>query len=437
MRTFKTIYSCLLLLGFEAAMAQTQDLSYMKAGGLKLNPQGVGYFHTVSHQNRDSTFTNFVNFQFRGALWVGAITADGDTLVSCGDGNNISPQSEWNPLASLYSRNVKASGEVSAQTTYDDRYSIKGHLPLNLGVRQEIFDNTTGDHLILRFSIYALAAAPKLAEMYTGFFSDVDVPETNGKIDSENDAFDVTTDGTTGFIYNQSVKQASVPFLGVAALNVEWPIISAWKRLSGLPTDGQQFQYLAGKGIEPGKTPTGDYRFTISGGPYHFAQGDTLFFDLALVYGHDLNDLESNLLAARQYYKEKLPARTSANLALQRASNPLVRVATTEIPQKFALHQNYPNPVGQLKSHNSLPGTIIKYALAEPSEVSIDIYDVLGHQVQALISKTQAAGLYSQLWDGRNAGGELLSSGIYFYTLKAKTPNGIVFFERRKMLIVR
>lgn len=63
MRTIKIIYSCLLFLGFGAAITQSQDLSYMKAGGLKLNPQGVGYFHTVSHQNRDSTFTNFVNFQ--------------------------------------------------------------------------------------------------------------------------------------------------------------------------------------------------------------------------------------------------------------------------------------------------------------------------------------------------------------------------------------
>lgn len=430
MNMTKTACRCLLLC-FCVAIAQSQNLSFMKAGGLKLNPQGVGYFHTVSHQNRDSTFTNFVNFQFRGALWVGATTASGDTLVSCGDGNNLSSQPEWNPISSRYNATVKTNGEVSAQTTYDDRYSSKGHTPLNIGVNQEIYAETSGNYLILRFSLYRFAAQPKLSTLYVGFFNDVDVPETNGKIDSENDGFGATTDGTTGYIHNQSNKQATVPFLGVSALNIDSPILSAWKRLSGPATDQQRFRYLTG-GIKSDLDNVGDYRFTISG-PCSFDQTDTLYFDIALIYGSDLKSLEDNLRAAKQFYQDNL-LRTHSFL---KASHNPVRMATAEVPQKFALHQNYPNPIGQAILRNGQLGAIINYDISEPSEVSITIHDVLGRPLRTLISSFQAPGKYSLQWDSRNHTGALLPSGIYLYTLKAKTQTGTVYLESRKLLIIR
>jgi len=396
MNMTKTACRCLLLC-FCAAIAQSQNLSFMKAGGLKLNPQGVGYFHTVSHQNRDSTFTNFVNFQFRGALWVGATTASGDTLVSCGDGNNLSSQPEWNPISSRYNATVKTNGEVSAQTTYDDRYSSKGHTPLNIGVNQEIYAETSGNYLILRFSLYRLAAQPKLQNTYVGFFSDVDIPETTGKINSENDGFGATTDGTTGYIYNQNDKQATVPFLGVSALNINSPVLSAWKRLPGPASDRQRFQHLTGS-LKSDLDNVGDYRFTISRGPYSFEQTDTLYFDMALLYGSDLKSLEDNLLAAQQFYRDNL---SRPNSSLKASNNP-VRMATAEVPQKFSLHQNYPNPIGQSILRNGQLGAIINYDISEPSEVSITIYDALGRPLRTLISSFQESGKYSLRWDSRN-----------------------------------
>ena len=96
-------------------------------------------------------------------------------------------------------------------------------------------------------------------------------------------------------------------------------------------------------------------------------------------------------------------------------------------PQETILLANYPNPFN--------PETWIPYQLAKPVEVSISIYAVDGKLVRALDLGHQLVGIYQDksraaYWDGRNAVGEPVSSGVYFYTLKAGD-----FAATRKMLI--
>ena len=86
------------------------------------------------------------------------------------------------------------------------------------------------------------------------------------------------------------------------------------------------------------------------------------------------------------------------------------------IPEKSALLPNYPNPFN--------PETWIPYQLASPAEVTLTLYDVTGRVVRTLHLGHQAAGMYrskshAAYWDGRNAQGEPVASGIYFYTLVA------------------
>ena len=89
---------------------------------------------------------------------------------------------------------------------------------------------------------------------------------------------------------------------------------------------------------------------------------------------------------------------------------------TLIIPQETALLHNYPNPFN--------PETWIPYHLAEPADVTLTIYAVDGKVVRRLDLGHQAAGYYQSksraaYWDGRNAVGERVASGIYFYTLTA------------------
>ena len=86
------------------------------------------------------------------------------------------------------------------------------------------------------------------------------------------------------------------------------------------------------------------------------------------------------------------------------------------IPEESALLNNYPNPFN--------PETWIPYQLASPAEVTLTLYDVTGRIVRTLNLGHQDAGIYrsksrAAYWDGRNAQGEPVASGVYFYTLVA------------------
>lgn len=75
-------------------------------------------------------------------------------------------------------------------------------------------------------------------------------------------------------------------------------------------------------------------------------------------------------------------------------------------PTQFKLDQNYPNPFN--------PSTVISYQLAVGSHVTLKVYDILGNEVATLINGQKSAGNYSVKFNASN-----LSSGVYFYQLKA------------------
>ena len=97
--------------------------------------------------------------------------------------------------------------------------------------------------------------------------------------------------------------------------------------------------------------------------------------------------------------------------------------------KRTALLQNFPNPFN--------PETWIPYTLADNVDVNVRIYDVEGKLVRKLDIGYQRAGSYlnrekAVYWDGRDQLGESVSSGIYFYTLKADA-----FSDTRRMVILK
>ena len=104
------------------------------------------------------------------------------------------------------------------------------------------------------------------------------------------------------------------------------------------------------------------------------------------------------------------------SLAFQQGIAALERLMNTALPMETVLLSNYPNPFN--------PETWIPYDLAEGSDVEIHIYNVKGESVCRLSLGFQGAGTYrsrsrAAYWDGRNAVGESVASGVYFYTLHA------------------
>ncbi|NUO83072.1 T9SS type A sorting domain-containing protein, partial [candidate division KSB1 bacterium] len=109
----------------------------------------------------------------------------------------------------------------------------------------------------------------------------------------------------------------------------------------------------------------------------------------------------------------------------------LVELHDSALPETFALEQNYPNPFARSNGAAGL-ATTIRYALPQPSHVTIRIYDVLGQLVRTLQDEPQIAGFHRVQWDGRNAAGREVAAGVYFYRMQAGK-----FEATRKLAIVR
>jgi hypothetical protein len=79
--------------------------------------------------------------------------------------------------------------------------------------------------------------------------------------------------------------------------------------------------------------------------------------------------------------------------------------------EAFALSQNYPNPFN--------PSTTIRYVLGGSENVHLVVYNVLGQQIRTLVDQAQESGGYNVVWNGEDAFGRQVSSGVYFYKIVA------------------
>ena len=104
--------------------------------------------------------------------------------------------------------------------------------------------------------------------------------------------------------------------------------------------------------------------------------------------------------------------------------------AGQNVPAQFSLGQNYPNPFN--------PTTTITFSLPVASSVSIRVFNLLGQQVTAVAGGVFAAGTHAATWDGRDAAGRVMASGIYFYRMDASgIATGSSYREMKRMLLLK
>jgi hypothetical protein len=99
---------------------------------------------------------------------------------------------------------------------------------------------------------------------------------------------------------------------------------------------------------------------------------------------------------------------------------PDILLSPLEQPAQYALLTNYPNPFN--------PTTLIKISLPEETNVSLKVYDLLGHEIANLFEGRQRAGVYIARFDASAN----LASGVYFYRLQTDR-----FTETKKMLLIK
>lgn len=103
----------------------------------------------------------------------------------------------------------------------------------------------------------------------------------------------------------------------------------------------------------------------------------------------------------------------------------------SQLPHSFVLGQNYPNPFN--------PSTIIPFSLKVqgsmfkgPLRTTLKIYNVRGQLVRTLVDEEKTAEEYQVIWDGKDNSGKEVTSGVYFYQLKAGD-----FSDSKKLLLIK
>ena len=182
-----------------------------------------------------------------------------------------------------------------------------------------------------------------------------------------------------------------------------------------------------------GESPPSDPRLDVNG------DGNVNFLDLLLVFDNrDESNAAPVAVASErpkvspeevQHQIDLLLATDNHSVTAQFTLAYLQSLLEVVTPEKTRLLANYPNPFN--------PETWIPYQLAASSEVQITIYNSAGKEVRTLSLGHQSEGYYTDrsraaYWDGRNAIGEQVASGVYFYTLITDRMSAT-----RKMLILK
>ena len=94
------------------------------------------------------------------------------------------------------------------------------------------------------------------------------------------------------------------------------------------------------------------------------------------------------------------------------------------LPAVYCLRQNVPNPFNAV--------TAIRFDLPEAGEAELTIYNLSGQRIRTLVDGPRDAGRYSVVWDGRDAEGREVASGIYLVRMAVND-----FVQCRKMVVIK
>ncbi len=99
--------------------------------------------------------------------------------------------------------------------------------------------------------------------------------------------------------------------------------------------------------------------------------------------------------------------------------------AGNDIITNTVLISNYPNPFN--------PATTISFSVAQTSSfVNLEVFNIKGQKVKTLVDETLPAGQHSVAWNGTDANGKPVSSGIYFYKMKCSN-----YSSTKKMILLK
>ena len=409
LRIFLLLISAMLIFTGTNTAQIKHSVPTAKIGDFELTTQAFGFFGTVPHKSiKKGALNYYAEFSF----WAGGITKDGETRVSSGDQTEKDSQPEWTPVPKSWKENVKStvpSVKMVNSGEFTDTRSFKGHTPLGLLIKVTSYSFSNKGFALYDYKVTLEKGYPSLKDFYIGFQADVDVPNREGKLTSDDDKLGLLPDGRGIYIYDGEEEKKTTSLLGIVLLSSEKPILSWWTRKTDPKTDKERYELLRGNNNYP-ESPEEkcDYRFMVSDGPYTLNPGEVIHLTVGIIQAEGENLFETQSKAADLLFAKSLKATVLTKSKTPQTEKQLVE---SPLPGSFKLYHSFPNPFNSQ--------TEIIFDLPESQQVDVTIYNLLGQPVRALFRGNKQAGTHTFRWDGRDDTGNSVVSGVYLLIVKA------------------
>jgi hypothetical protein len=349
--------------------------------------QGSGFIYPKSGTNQ----------LFLGSLWVGI----GPTYVANRD-YDADPAREWR-VSAVPDGHVWLDEEGHSQLDIHAAYTDSAAAqPRRLFVDQESWSysaNDADDFVILRYRLFNRGTTT-LPNAYVGLFLDVDLDsmiDNEGRVDAGRNLIYLTDRDTSNLHVGVRLLQEAQGVPPVSNLTLIRNATYVWPT-QYLP-DAHKYGFLSASAPEYVVTQTpapDDYSMLAAAGPFSIAPQDDVLCAFAVVGGTSYARLLQHADAAARIYAG-LPADAPWEAVLS--------------PGVTRLLPGAPNPFRDR--------LWIGFDLARAGRADLSLYDATGRRVRLLAAGWHPAMRHMLTWDGRDAGGRLLPSGVYFLRLNA------------------
>lgn len=407
-----------------------------------------------------------IGFKFNGlanTLYTGGVIISTPSVIAngmvgsfhIGDFTNNSPMLNF------------TANEIFNQISYTNIIDSNAPIPSGLKIAQQTSTRLNDDYVFVTYNVFN-STSETIDNVFVGIFADWDIESYDTNLGG--------VDSTNKIIY-QYQQNASLDnnYYGIGCLSA-----FSGAKVAGL-FDGSSREAVLSfitNNIYGDITQVDDYRSFIGSGPFTINPNERVIAGFVVLAASDISNLVNRALEAQELWNSGfsttivtgLTAGTTAggqtlevlsnegfsigdvikinpggqneetntiigfgSLLLQAplqfnhfAGEMIEALVTTSIEEKFEnipneydLMQNYPNPFN--------PTTTIKYSIPNSVMVKLIIYDLLGREVKTLVNDFQQSGEHSIQFDGGT-----LSSGVYFYSLKAGD-----FTQTKKLVLMK
>lgn len=280
--------------------------------------------------------------------------------------------------------------------------------PLVVDILQQSYqwsDTDRDDFIMFRYRIVN-SGGQNLQDMAVGMYLDLDLPFDNTLLAAMDDIGGFDAERNLLYMYDNDGDPGThigLKLLGADDIPLTARLINPDQESAALFDD---IYGTLTSGTPQLPTETDDYRLLLAAGTSSLpAKGDAFSVTFGLVVGESLEALQANADVMSSLFDV-------SGVAVEEAD-------ARGLPGTFELSQNYPNPFN--------PTTAIRYSLPEATEVTLDVYDMLGRRVSTLVNARQPPGSYSVDFDASH-----LANGLYLYTISAGA-----YRATRKMVVLK